>query len=266
MIRGTFRPWGRLDWILKQLDLKSWSIFGSIATGDRSLATWRYLKENNICNFTKMLQVADIPTPYWGDEPNNRIRERRIQFLTHGGREEEIINCDIRDNFSDIVQYTNSFIDQSQEQIIIDISTFPKKFFFPIIKEILRITKDNTIIITYTKPEKYDRLKPLAIDPGPWKSLPGFQESFPDRRNKQKLIVGLGIEPLGLPQILRDGEFPLDRVYLLFPFPANPSGYLKNWDFVRNLDSEVGPYHHEPIRVNPYDVSVIFDIILRNTD
>jgi hypothetical protein len=97
--------------------------------------------------------------------------------------------------------------------------------------------------------------------------LPGFQESFPNHKKKKALIVGLGYEPLGLPQILRYPEFTQNRVLLLFPFPATPAGYLRNWEFVRNLDSEVGPnYNHEPIRVNGYDVSTIFDLILRHTD
>jgi hypothetical protein len=212
-----------------------------------------------------MLQIADVATPFWGNEPSNRVNERREQYLRDGGSEESIIDCDIRDNLTDILQYTNTFIENAGSHIIIDISTLPKRFFYPIIKEVLRKTKNNTVIATYTRPETYDRTKPLAIDPGPWKSLPGFQESFPDHK-KKTLIVGLGYEPLGLPQILRDGEFPQDRVRLLFPFPATPSGYLRNWEFVRNLDSEVGPYSHKPIRVNGYDVSAIFDLILECTD
>lgn len=266
MIRGGFRPWGRLDWLLKYFSSQKWSIFGSIATGDRSLATWRVLHSKKICNYARMLQIADIAMPFWGDEPSNRVMERREQYLREGGLEESIVGCDIRDNLTDILQYTNTFIEHAQRHIIIDISTFPKRFFYPIIKEVLRKTKDNTVIATYTRPETYDRTKPLAIDPGPWKSLPGFQEFFPDYKKKRTLIVGLGYEPLGLPQILRDGEFAQNRVHLLFPFPAAPAGYLRNWEFVRNLDSEVGPYSHEPIRVNGYDVSTIFDLILRHTD
>lgn len=266
MIRGDFRPWGRLDWLLDRIPLQQWSIFGSIATGDRSLTTWQVLHSRSICDYVRMLQIADVPTPFWGDGPSSRVDERRREYLRKGGTEESITNCDIRDNLEDISQYTSEFIERAQGDIVIDISTFPKRFFFPIIRKILQETQDNTVVVTYTRPATYDKTNPLAVDPGPWKSLPGFQEVCSDHGNGRILIVGLGYEPLGLPQILKEGEFSQDRVRLLFPFPSTPVGYLRNWEFVRNLDSEVDPYSHDPIRVNGYDVSAIFDIILRESD
>lgn len=266
MIRGGFRPSGRLDWLMKHLGTRKWSILGSIATGDRALATWRVLRDANSCHSQQMLQILDVPTPFWGEEPTTRLQERREEYLHLGGEENAIIKCDIRDNLDDIDGYTEKFLNSSSNDIIIDLSTLPKRFFFPIIRRVLQETSGNTIVVTYTRPEKYDKEKPLAIDPEPWKVLPGFQRDVEESTDKEVFIVGLGYEPLGLPQFLKEGRIPRDRVRLLFPFPANPTGYLRNWEFVRNLDSEVGPYTHEPIRVNGYDVSAIFDIIRRESD
>ncbi len=266
MIRGEFRPWGRLDWLLKHLGRRPWNVFGSIATGDRSLTTWRFLNLANYCQSQQMLLIMDVPTPFWGDEPNSRLQKRREEYLRFGGDENAIILCDIRDNLNDINGYTSEFLRESYDDIIIDISTLPKRFFFPIIRKILHETSGNTIVVTYTRPAGYDQAKPLAIDPEPWKVLPGFQNDIEMSGCDEVLIIGLGYEPLGLPQFLKEGGIPRDRVRLLFPFPATPKGYLRNWEFVRNLDSEVGPYTHEPIRVNGYDVSAIFDIIRRESD
>ncbi len=266
MIRGAFRPWGRLDWLMGHIPLRKLSILGSIATGDRSLATWCVLHSRSFCAYVRMLQIADVPTPLWGDEPKRRLGERKNEYLHLGGTKESITNCDIRDNLEDISQYTSEFINCVRGDIVIDISTLPKRFFFFIIKKILQETQDNTVVVTYTRPETYDKANPLAVDPGPWKFLPGFQKVCLDNGKGDILIVGLGYEPLGLPQFLREGEFSWNRARLLFPFPSVPTGYLRNWEFVRNLDSEVGPYSHDPIRVNGFDVSAIFDIILRESD
>lgn len=219
------------------------------------------------CDTVIMLKIEDIKMAYWGDEPFCRLCERENQYLKEGGLQKSIRKCDIRDNLVQIHTYAEQMVNSgSTDNIIIDISTLPKRYFFPIVKYILKCTNNNSILVTYTVPEMYDHRKPLAIDPGPWRALPGFRELFQDGNKNRSLIVGLGYEPLGLPQILRDGEFNRDRVHLLFPFPAHPSGYLRNWEFVRNLDSEVAPYYHEPIRVNGYDVSTIYDILMKQTN
>jgi hypothetical protein len=265
MIHGGFRPWGSLSWLLKHLAGLHWDFIGSIATGERSLTTWSTLISQNICNQTYMLQITDIPSAYWGNEPELRLNERRQEFLKLGGDKNIIQLCDIRDNLEEINQYTDSFLMTSVINVIIDISTLPKRFFFPIIRRILEKSKAENIIATYTIPKKYDTLRHLAIDPGPWKALPGYQ-GLSLRPEKQKLIVGLGYEPLGLPQIIKEGKFNPDTIRLLFPFPATPAGYLRNWEFVRNLDIEFSPYQHEPLRVNGYDVSGVFNCIFSQTD
>jgi hypothetical protein len=122
------------------------------------------------------------------------------------------------------------------------------------------------ILITYTRPKKYDTSQPLAIDPDCFNAIPGFQGLSTGSEKPKKLIVGLGYEPLGLPQIIKEGKYHPEIIRLLFPFPATPAGYLRNWDFVRNLENEFSPYQYEPLRVNGYDVSEVFDCILSLTD
>ncbi|MBC8432538.1 MAG: hypothetical protein H8D96_11530 [Desulfobacterales bacterium] len=212
-----------------------------------------------------MLQIEDVASAYWGEEPIRRLLERRKEYIEWGGDKKSIRECYILDNWDEIRAVTDEFLSVSKKNVIIDISTLPKRFFFSIMRRLLETSTSDTIIATYTRPEKYDTSRPLAIDPEPWRALSGFQEAYPEPKRKM-LIVGLGYEPLGLPQILKEGNFAGESIRLLFPFPATPAGYLRNWEFVRNLDSEVGPYQHDPVRVNGYDLSGIFDYIRAITD
>lgn len=267
MIRGGFRPWGLLPWLLSKLPRNQWWLLGAIATGDRCLAAWKTINSLGQCAENLMLQINDIRSPYWGDEPQCRVDERKKEFIASGGREDNICICDIRDNLSEINQIIDKPFFENGKNLIIDISCLPKKFFFPILRRIIDKSEAETIIATYTRPERYDTSKPLSRDPGPWKALPGFHEVYPPSRDiRQMLVAALGYEPLGLPQIIKEGEFSPDRIRLLFPFPASPAGYLKNWEFVRNIDSESGSYYHRPIRVNGYDLSSTFDCILYITN
>ena len=265
MLNGTFRPWGVLNWVLDRMPDCRWSLLGSISTGNRSLSVWKTIRSLRSLEFESMLEIHDQPSPYWGSIPEERLKERRKEFLDEGGHDHSIHECHIFDNAYELELLADTFIKRATENIIIDISTLPKRFFFPIIKRIIEKTDSNTILATYTRPETYDTKRPLAVDPEPWRELPGFMCPHPEPTDK-KLIIGLGYETLGLPQLLKNGEFTNESVRLLFPFPASPAGYIRNWEFVRSLDSEAGPYRHEPYRVNGFNVTGIFDCIMSLTD
>lgn len=265
MIYSNFRPWGPLPWLLNHFPDEKWNFLGSIATGDRSLSSWRTLSSKRALESELMLNIKDSASAYWGEEHLKRLEERRTEYLSDGGGSDNIVDCHILDNWDEIRLVVTKFLSTNPNNIIVDISTLPKRFFFPIIREIIEKSKAQTIIATYTKPLSYDKAKPLAVDPEPWRSISGFHETYPERF-KKKLIVGLGYEPLGLPQILKEGSFSSESIHLLFPFPASPAGYSRNWEFVRNLDTEVGPYELDPVRVNGYDLPAIFDIIHKITD
>lgn len=265
MLLGSYRPWGMLSWLLNRITTRKWSLLGSLATGDRSLATWRYLNQNDLLDHLELLQIEDLPSPFWGDESSNRITERRDEFGREGGDLTSISNYHILEPSEIIHDIANRFIGNSKDNIIIDISSLPKRYFFPLIKVVLDKSSSNNILVCYTRPQNHDRQKPLAIDPQPWINFPHFPQPYPEPQSK-RLIVGLGYEPLGLPQLIKGEEFRGTDIRLMFPFPASPEGYLRNWDFVRNLDSDVGPYLHQPIRVDAYDVSSIYDNIKSMTD
>jgi hypothetical protein len=84
-----------------------------------------------------------------------------------------------------------------------------------------------------------------------------FAPSFPEPEGEVQ-IVGIGFEPLGLPEFLKGQAFEL-----LMPIPWVSRGIQRTWDFVRQLEPYV---RREPKRVHVDNVPEIFDHILTLTN
>ena len=67
-------------------------------------------------------------------------------------------------------------------------------------------------------------------------TLPGFDGPLrlPERQVR-KIVIAMGFEPLGLPDLVVQGEFAGVETHLLFPFPTPPNRIRKNWEFARDL-------------------------------
>ena len=120
------------------------------------------------------------------------------------------------------------------ENLMFDISSMPKKLFFFVVKRALqRRCQFKNIVALYSEPETYSN-EALAENPQQWSTLPGFDgpRRLP-RRDKRRIVIGMGFEPLGLPDLV--GQFAGVGTHLLFPFPTPPDRIRKNWQFARDL-------------------------------
>lgn len=256
MLRGKYRPWGLLSWILPRLHPKKWSVIGGIATGERCLSTWNVLRSKQSLKRTLMFEIHD---EHAEDHPHSRFfKDTEAKLATHhkkfieaGGNEKEISNFYLADNHGRIIDATNSFAAAAGKNVIIDVSALPKRFFFPMVKRLLCTRSIENLIAAYTVPERYSDAQ-LAEDPAAWTYLPTFLPPFPEPEERQ-IIVGLGYEALGLRNVVQGKK----HLHFLFPFPSLSAGVRRNWEFVRRLGVEAK--HLE--RVHIYDVSEIFDRI-----
>lgn len=122
------------------------------------------------------------------------------------------------------------------KNLIFDISSMPKKLFFFVVKRaIQRRCKFDNILAVYSEPDRYSS-KPLAENPQQWSTLPGFDgpRHLPER-GERRIAIAMGFEPLGLPDLVIQGEFAGVDTHLLFPFPTPPDRIRKNWEFARDL-------------------------------
>ena len=70
----------------------------------------------------------------------------------------------------------------------------------------------------------------------------------------------MGFEPLGLPDLVIQGEFAGVETHLLFPFPTPPDRLRKNWEFAKDLfpnSTESLQFQH----VDGLNVPDVFDVL-----
>ncbi len=115
-----------------------------------------------------------------------------------------------------------------------DITSMPKKLFFFVVKRAMqRGDRFRNILAAYSEPDAYSE-DPLAENPQQWSTLPGFDGPLRLPKDR-RVVIAMGFEPLGLPDLVIQGEFAGVGTHLLFPFPTPPDRIRKNWEFAREL-------------------------------
>jgi len=258
MFSGKFRPWGDTSWVLSKIDHKLWNFIGCLSTEERCTEAVRILKSAGVINSNIFFEVLDPVTTV-----------KHTQKIERNKKTLEAIDSEIGNNIhqldllvEDITLFNkiSEIVNQSIPNIILDISTFPKRFFFPFVKTILQHSQVENLLITYTNATKYPE-SDLSEDPEPWYPLPLFrQTSFPEDQY-DLAIVGTGFMPFSLPKLLKDKHSKVS-LRLIFPFPPGPPNYHRSWEFVRKIEK----YYtfkegDEIIRINSLDVCEAFDHI-----
>lgn len=258
MIREAFRPWGRLELLLDQLDVERWSFIGAVSTEDRCSTALEILSGHGAQEKSLIFRIEDAPSRFYTEvERKTGLKEQ--DFTSLGVLGSEIRNHKLLGRHGGPLNDAMEFISNpSLENLIVDISSLPKKFFFFIIRKILEQPERlKNVIVTYTEPGSYC-FESLAENPEAWNPLPGFLPPRKEPDNKV-LFIGLGFEPLGLPELYSSGLFSSAKIRLLFPFPADPTGVARNWDFARLLEPVPGNASANIERVDARNVPDTFD-------
>jgi len=254
----AYKPWGNIDWIIHKLEkIKQWDFLGCISAEERSLGAWEWLMDNGKIKSHKMWLINDPPSPYSilnDEECGKRIK----QYKKKGGQEYCSLELFESDTFAS--KYFNSFVEESNSNIIIDITSMPKRWFFPIIKDCVVDDRIKNLLVTYTIPKLY--AKKQGENSMSWKYFPSFGE-LPEKEHLKKIfIISAGYQPLSLPEWVRN--YKNKKIYILFPFPASVSGYTRAWDFIRTIESDSVIIENEKIRyVSGYDLPEIYCIICK---
>jgi len=257
----SYKPWGNIDWITDRLaHIEQWGFLGNIYTEERSLRAWIWLKDNRKLKSYEMWKINDIsvsPSPFRKiTDEQYAIREE--EYFQNGGQKP--LEFSLLESDEKASEYLRRFIEKTDGNVIIDISTMPKRWFFPIIKDCIENEEVKNLLVTYTIAKFYS--KKQGEDPMAWKYFPSFGE-LPERENVEKIfIISAGYQPLSLPEWISQQESP--KIYILFPFPASISGYTRAWDFVRTVESDCYPIESDNFNikfVSGYDLPIIYDTI-----
>lgn len=267
MIRddATFRPWGSLSAVFSNAPRDNWSCIGAISTEERSTALFEKFCEDY--QFERTMFFKLVPSHSWHVNQATELTNRNCdKIIDLGLEEEDILPHNLDAPFGDYSVGIDRFLEELEfDNLIVDITAMPKRLFFYIIKKILLPeTRISNIVVTYTEPRDYG-VGALAENPRAWAALPSF---LGPRRvpAENKIVIGIGYEPLGLPELVSTGEFEGSQISLLFPFPSQPDRVAKNWKFARDLFPNIDTDVVSISRVDGTNVPEIFDAIGRVGD
>lgn len=230
MIGKYFRPWGKLDWIIPKLPQANWDFLACLSTEDRYIAALSILDKSIKLNKSLFIKIID---PFSKDTEaiNKKLSENEENIKLSTQYPFSIEDHPLLEQTQNIVECVKRFLLSDSKNIIIDISTFPKRFFFPILKLLIQSNPENLIVV-YTNAEKY--CNELSGNPRPWDHLPLFMPvNFPEAQ-VDVAIVGVGFMPFALPDLLLS-KYNATPVKFLFPFPPGPPNYQRTWEFVRKI-------------------------------
>jgi hypothetical protein len=264
MLGDNFRPWGELGWLLSKSNKLPWNIIGCISFEERCYGLRQLLGSETIAG-NLYFDIRPPKTSYLISQ-STKLQDNRRSLINSGLNPTSIIEVALMTSVDNFIIPLKKFIASNNGNVILDISCFPKRFFFPILKTLLNSSSVQNVIVTYTKPEKYTQDE-LSGDPSEWSHIPGgfMSKDFPEP-DAELAIISVGFMPLGLTKLLT-GKYRDAKVKLLFPHPPGPPNYQRNWDFVKRIVDSYPPLNlNDMIRVHALDVGDAFDRICTVTN
>lgn len=264
-MRFVTRPWGRSGWILDRLPTKDWALLGSLSSEARGLAIWDLLCQRGQLGSTHLLRLRPPDGHPRGDEMTALMDEQQGRYLEAGGEAGAVKAHFLLERHGDIAAAADEFLRSSGPSIVLDITSMPKRFFFPLLRFIVADGSKRDILVTYTVPETYSGA-PLHEDVEAPGYIPAFMPrlSEDDDREQALLVVAVGFESPGLVQVLEEDQGA--GVHYLFPFPAAPPFYKGTWEFLQEGMSITDDRRSHIEGVTARDPGSVFDKLLAITN
>lgn len=148
--------------------------------------------------------------------------------------------------------------------IVLDITSLPKRWFFPMLRYLSESEKVDNFQVIYTRGNEH--ALSLSENPELLRDLPTFL-SEDDREDHDFAFVGVGFHTHKMLQLFGDDRAM--SLQLLFPFPPGPPGIHRNWKFVQEVEMKVekddsiveGADPISYLHLDSTDVSQVFDAI-----
>ena len=251
-----YRPWGPVGWALSLSSPKSWHFVGAIGTEERSIAAWAHLRQLGALAGAQLAEVQDVDSEKYRDRVQRAIQLRRGELVRHGGDLAFVERFDLMAELFRITSFARR-AEAAGASVILDITSLPKRFFFPILRLLTLSPQVSNLLVTYTSPASYTPdEEPLYEDIEPWRVLPGFGGS--GAPGAQWVVsVGFLVESLRL----YVGGNPTEKMKVLIPFPAPLSALRRTWEAVANLERDHPDGRFDKFRVETLDISAAFDRI-----
>jgi hypothetical protein len=223
-------PWGRLSWVASYFNGYPWTFLGCISREERCLSALAALGP---VAAARLVRVFD-------EDPDDAAAERaaldarrdhaqQLFGLPRAAFRDEALLASI-DQIEDIIDECA----RNTGNLVIDISCFPKRWFFLLTRLALQDPRIQNLMATYTVAGAYGQT--LSYNPEIVRTLPGFT-SMHRRGTCDVALVSIGFHSHSILDLF-DVERP-KSVRMLFPFPPGPPGVGRNWRFVEKLEGAI---------------------------
>jgi hypothetical protein len=250
-----------MDWLLGRLALSQWSMVGCCGTESRSTAVAAHLGRSNLQNAV-IVQIRD-PEPLDAEATDRRLLENAQIFTKYGFGNADLRRVDLLADLETIRSSILELANGGATNLIIDITSLPKMWFFSMVQAALGESRFENIVVTYASAAGYAKL--LSANAAPLRVLPGFFAEN-GRTQHESIVVGIGFEPMGIASLLSGQSSK--RIRLIFPFPPGPPGHHRNWMFVKQIESITAGQKLEPpdrVHIHMYDCPQVFDALCKMT-
>lgn len=262
----VYRPSGQLTWLLNKFDrIVDWSVVGMISVEERSLATISELKRLGKLGTSSFIKAepSKVRPNRFLKSTQKKLNQRQKEAKHIAGTGMVCNTVDLLCKEEVLIQACRDSLSRCGPNLILDISSMPKRFFFPLVGLALRSGKFENIFVSYSVPKTYGDI--LSEDPMPWSPFPTFGAI--DLPRDLKLIIGVGYQSLRLHEIVSEFHVDPNHIELLLPFPSTQPGFTKNWEFIRQLKVQLGQLHDRSIKRVPItNTSIAFDRIVGITN
>ena len=125
-----YRPTGPLRWMIgKFSEIAAWDVIGTIAAEDRSTAVLGEINNLQKLGEARLVQVIDEDSEFLKQclEASQNNRENVQAML---GEEFGVFEMDLMAEFDELNELMASLSNGISPNVILDITSFPKRFFF----------------------------------------------------------------------------------------------------------------------------------------
>ena len=261
----TFRPWGRPDWLMSKSRVENWVAIACLATEERSVLS--ALEVSKYAKHILIIQIND-PSPALDGLHLEAYRENKAFFERNCTIDYSISEFDLKASLDQIRSIVNE-AGKKSSNVIVDITSFPKRWFFPIMRFLVNNTKIKNLKVIYTRGAKYAHV--LSENPETLRVIPSFV-SVDNRTDHDYAFVGVGFHTHSM--VTMFGSDNAKSLQMLFPFPPGPPNTNRNWRFAQQIERIVQRDDNlvqglDPINylyLDAKDVSQVFDAMKMTTD
>lgn len=256
-----YRPWGHIDWLMGRLGADGWSLLACAGSEERSTALACHFGRARL-DHARIVAIRD-PEPLDGAELDALLARRKTELSAAAFAQGEIQDVRLLEGLDEIRSHVAVLADAGAHRLIIDITSLPKLWFFPMLQAALDDDRLTDVIATYTSAPRYAKI--LSENIGVLRPLPGF---FADdgRTVHDSMIVGIGFESTPLLPLLQDHR--ARKIRLIFPFPPGPPAHRRNWMFVKQIEALTKSEDIDPpdrVHIHMYDCPQVFDALVEMT-